>query len=583
MDNINLEELFIIIDNNIDDNFFIDNIIDYISQNFESINYNLFIQKIIIKLDTNTFILNFFNPLINKLNVYRKIILYDLIININDLNILKKLILIDYFGFEDLYNIFKQKKLSINDNVELLNYICIYKKDDIINSLINFSYMTKNNLSPIILFILSLIELYNKYNNNNLIEKINKILNELIYPMTEINNIIYNTLNVELNLINNILKNENNISIIYNYYINLYEKNLINNSIIEDIIIFINIINKINDNENIINMNNGLLNKLKFFLINDNLNIHEKTSLLIKICKIITHEKQNYIPYNLIFYINHYLSNVKFLEWSNLDEKINIFLFISQILLKLYRIDHFNQFNQFNQFNLNEQNELLYNMVYYEGEIFKLLEYIFKTNTTFINYTLIKESLYGLINVLNIFGEIENYILNNVLNNNIDIKNYDYIFYKSNLNISSYLIFLSNTSDLYRFNFDTMIKNFIITKFIFLYKLMDTDNIIYFGLEYDLIKEYYNNKFIKISDDFIILLEEYKKISEESNIFIDENPDSDLVDNIFSIKIINPYKLPKSNDLYERCTLRLLIKESNKHPLTREILTLQELDEFNRI
>lgn len=110
---------------------------------------------------------------------------------------------------------------------------------------------------------------------------------------------------------------------------------------------------------------------------------------------------------------------------------------------------------------------------------------------------------------------------------------------------------------------------------------MDTDNIIYIGLEYDLIKEYYNNNFIKISDNFIILLDEYKKISEESNIFIDKNPDSDLIDNIFSIKIINPYKLPKSNDLYERFTLRLLIKESNKHPLTREILTLKELDEFN--
>ena len=48
MDNINLEELFIIIDNNIDDIIFIDNIIDYISQNFENIDYNLFIQKIII-------------------------------------------------------------------------------------------------------------------------------------------------------------------------------------------------------------------------------------------------------------------------------------------------------------------------------------------------------------------------------------------------------------------------------------------------------------------------------------------------------------------------------------------------------
>ncbi len=110
---------------------------------------------------------------------------------------------------------------------------------------------------------------------------------------------------------------------------------------------------------------------------------------------------------------------------------------------------------------------------------------------------------------------------------------------------------------------------------------MNTNNILYYGLEYDLIKEYYNKNFIKISNEFIILLDEYKKILDESNKFIDDNPESELIDTIFSIKIINPYKMPKSNDLYERCTLRLLIKESKKHPLTREQLNLEELDQFN--
>ena len=112
---------------------------------------------------------------------------------------------------------------------------------------------------------------------------------------------------------------------------------------------------------------------------------------------------------------------------------------------------------------------------------------------------------------------------------------------------------------------------------------MNTNNIIYYGLEYDLIIEYYNKNFFKISEDYLIVLEEYKKISEEYNKFVDENPESELIDYIFSIKILNPYKLPKSNDLYERFALRLLIKESNKHPLTRETLILEELDEFNKI
>ena len=109
MDNINLDELFDIIDNNIDDKIFMDNIIDYIEQNFDNIEYIFFIQKIILNLDKYGFIINFLNPLINKFNTYRKIILYDLIININDIHILKNMFLLDYFGFENLYNIFKYK------------------------------------------------------------------------------------------------------------------------------------------------------------------------------------------------------------------------------------------------------------------------------------------------------------------------------------------------------------------------------------------------------------------------------------------------------------------------------------------
>jgi hypothetical protein len=574
MDNINLDELFNIIENNINDNIFIDNIIEYIEQNFDNIEYNIFIKKIISKIDDCKFILKLLNPLINKLNVYRKIILYDLILNIDEINILKNLYLLDYFGFENLYNIFRYKKFSINDNVELLNWLYIYNKNDILYDLIKYQYKPKNNIDTFILIVLSVIELYNKYNHLELIKFIDKLLSEVIYPMTEINNIIIETLNVEIESIMKLFKNEANTNIIYNYYINLYEKNILNNNEIEDILIFINIINKINQTNILID---NLLNRLKFFLINDKLNIHEKTSLFIKLCKFIINEKQKYIPYNFIFYINHYLSNVKFLEWSNLDEQINIFLFISKILLKLY------QFNQidFNQIDFNQSEQLLYNLIYYEGEIFKLLENIYKSNTTFINYTLIKESLYGLINVLNIFSEIENHILNILLNNNVDKKEYDYIFYKSNLNLSYYILYLKKTEDTYRFNLNIMINNFIITKLIFLYKLMDTNNVYYYGLEYDLIKEYYNKNFIKISDEFIILLDEYKKILDEYNKFIDDNLESDLIDTIFSIKIINPYKLPKSNDLYERCTLRLLIKESEKHPLTRESLSLEELDEFN--
>mgnify|MGYP003343763570 CR=1 FL=1 len=66
----------------------------------------------------------------------------------HQLDILKNMFLLDYFGFENLYNIFKYKKLSINDNVELLNWLYVYNKSDIINDLIKFRIAAINGDNP---------------------------------------------------------------------------------------------------------------------------------------------------------------------------------------------------------------------------------------------------------------------------------------------------------------------------------------------------------------------------------------------------------------------------------------------------
>ena len=558
---IDLNNLFDIIDKNINDSEFIEYMIDYIKNNFINIDYEDFINKIILSIDNDLFIINFVNILINKMSTHRKLILHDLIIKINNNKILSDLCKLDYFGFENLYNIFKFKNFSIKDNYSLINTLFIYGKFDIIDKLLDFIYKTNINNDILTVIIISIIYFINKNFIHNdyikIINKINKILFDIIYPLFELNNILNETLQLELTL--NLFTNNDKINIINKYYLNLFDKNLIDDILIKQLYIHINILIRNDKIEYIYD----LCDRMKYYLSNDKLNIHEKTILFIKICTYLTNDKYEIIPEDIIQYINYYLSNVKFLDWSNFDEKINIIMIISKILLKLY---------QKNLIKLNKKNdeELLYNII----------ENVLLNNITYTNYTLIKESVYGLINVLNIFVEVQISLLNFNFNNNNDC-DCDYIFYKLNINLSSYILFLLKSKELYKFNFMIMINNFIVSKLIILNEQMNKTDMIYIGLEYEKIYEFYNNKFIKISNNFIEKLDFYKNKLDEDNKYIDNNPDLELIDNIFSIKIKNSYRLPKSNESYERCTLRLLIKESGKNPLTRELLTLNELDNYN--
>lgn len=589
---ISITDIIKTVKDNLTDNDFIDDLIDnminYIHDNFYDFNYDNFIENIINNLEDEIFLISFINPLINKLNSHRKIILSDIIKSLNDIDKLKNIFLLDYAGFEQLYLVYKFKNFNNNVYCGLLIFIFTLGKIDILKSLLEFVYNTKINYDIIYTIIISFMIFHNKIFNNindfdfndnhkeNYILFTKKLLNytkNILYPLFELNDIVAQTFQMENT---NTFLTENNIFIINDFFINILNK--INYyydiSIIKNIINYIEILTKHNFYNNIYE----LINNLTKLLDNSILNIHDKTLLLIKICKYISNDSYKNVPLNMIYYINYYLSNIKFLEWSTFDEKINIVMLISKTLFKIYQHNLIHN----NKSYPNLLQSLLYNLLYYEKECFNIIEFVLKNDITYNTYTLLKDTIYGLINTLNIFVEIEIYICEK-LNISFQYEDYDYIMYKNNLNTTSYVLFLMGNNNLYKFNTQTLIHNFIISKYIMLYNQMLYDRLPYIGIDYICVKEYYDTYYINLPELFINKINILENRYNDMNKFIDENPDSDLIDPLFAIKIENIYKLPNRNEKFEKITLRLLIKESEKNPFTRDPLNITELDEYNKL
>ena len=578
----NIDDLFLTIKENLLDNQIIDNIINNIKENFFEFEYNELIVKLMQNLDDEIFIISFINPLINKLNTYRNVILTDIIKLTNNILHLKNIFLIDYAGFEQMYAIYKTKKISNNMFSDILFFIYNLGKIDILINLIEFIYKTKINYEIIynivISFMIFHVKLFNEdirdYNNyfkdnyKNITNILLEFTNTILYQLFELNDYITYTFKFDTKT----FLTEDNMNIIENFFINILNKieHYYDISLIKNIIQYIEILSKHNFYQNMYELTYIMIK----FIDNDILNIHDKTSLLLKLCKFMASDSYKQIPNNTLYYVNYYLSNVKFLEWSTFDEKISIIIMISKLLFKLYQNNNIN--------NKDLYSSLLYNIIYYEKESVNIIEYVLQNNITFNTYTILKETIYGLINTLNIFVELEIYLCCK-LNTLIPYEEYDYILYKNNLNLTSYVMFLLKNENLYKFNTQTLIHNFIVSKYVMIYNQMLYDKLPYIGLDYDKIKEYYDTYYIKsFSELFMVKLNILEQQYNDMNKFIDENPDSYLIDPIFTIKIQNVYKLPKSNEKFEKITLRLLIKESSKNPFTREALSLIELDKFNQ-
>ena len=128
-----------------------------------------------------------------------------------------------------------------------------------------------------------------------------------------------------------------------------------------------------------------------------------------------------------------------------------------------------------------------------------------------------------------------------------------------------------------KFSLKILIKNIIITKFIILNNQIDINRFYYYGLEYDKIINYYNDIQFKISHNFVDKIETIKNEESIKNENLYE-------DNLFCVKIKNPYRLPSQSsesDFFERDMIRLLIREKQQDPYTRKPLTLIELDKYN--
>lgn len=571
-DIIDIDEIFLTIKNNISNNDIIDNYINYICDNFNNIDYDDFIQQIIQNLNNELVIVSFINPLMNKLYTYKKVILNDIINLTSDLTHLKNLFIIDFIGYDILFNILKYKNMTYKSYSSILEFIYNIGKKDIIIKIINYLFKQKLNYEIIFNIILAFISFHkilspNTNDYKQITSKLLDFINVMLYPLFELNELIITTFQN-----NNIFLTEENINVINEFLSHI----IINKEYYYDILIiknctqFIDILirNKLYDKTyNIINELTNLLN-------NDLLNIHDKTSLLLRLIKFITDDGYNNIPQNMLYNINYYLSNIKFLEFSTFEEKINILFLISKLLFKIYKYNLLD--NQDNKLYCN----MLYNLFYYEKESFTIIEYVLKNEILFTTYTLIKETIYGLITVLNIFVEIEIFICNK-LNINCNYVDYDYILYKNNLNTTSYISFISTNDKLYKFNTNIMIHNFMISKYIILFNQLEKNRLPYIGLEYSKLKEYYNKYNIRFSDLFINKLNELEQKFNDTNDYMDKNPESNNIDSLFMIKIETPYKLPKSNETYEKISLRLLIRDTNKNPFTREIITLEELDNYN--
>lgn len=561
----NCSQIFNLIKDNINDQKLIDSNIHILIKDFFDYNYDDIIYNIIIDIDDPIFIINFLNKFIENIPDYKDLIILDIIKKSNVTHKLKQLFLLDYANNKMLFNIYQYKNLTNDNYIEILDFIVLIGKIDIIIELLNTFFIDKIKYTKIFTLLTSLISYHKNINDEyiyviftkSLIKFINNIL-----PLFELTEIINNM------LIENYNESNVKLGLIIDFYINVIDKFNIyfNITAVNNSVEILNIIIK-----NKINVNNKeiLINKLKELLTHNYLNIHEKIDLFINLIKMLLRESNENLLDNFIIYIYYIFDNINFLEWMNIDEKIIIFELISKILLKLKNC---------NKLNCDYIDNILYYILYYENECFNLLTKILETTIDFSIYNIMKSSTYNLLTIINIFIDIEDYYFDNIKDKYISD-----LFYKNNLNttvIINHLINDKNFLNIIKFNSDILLKNIIISKLILIYKYSHLDIFPYIGIDYDNYEKYIDDNNIKLFNDINTKLLLLKNKYEDMNKRLETiNPLH--IDNIFNIKIIDPVLLPNCNDLFEKMSMMLLLRETKKHPYTREKITIDELIEYN--
>lgn len=561
--NLDCNKIFEEINVNINDKYIVDINIDILATNFYLFNYDDIINNIIFNLDDTTFIINCLNKLLDNITEYKKTILIDIINGTNNINKLKHLFLLENINYKLLYDIYKFKSLSVDNYIDIYDFLLIIGKINIIEDLLQ-NCSTKINQTKLIVLLSSIFSFHQKLETEYiyseftliLIKFINKIL-----PFFELTEIINNLF---------IFNNDNSkLELILEFYKLVIDK--------YEIYFNINAIDKSIEILNIIVKNNLSSNNYKYILdtlinlINSSyLNIHEKFNLFIDITKILIDDKSNYVPINYLDQMIYIFENIKFLTWITIDEKISVFNILSKILLKIKKLNKLSD-------NVNNYDTLLYHILYFENECFNLLTNLLNMEIEFNIYNLMKESVYNFIAAINIFTEICDYYFDNIKDKYIKD-----LFYKNNLNISVMLNYINdnNIYKLSKFNTDILLKNIIISKLIIIYKHCNNIDYPLIGLDYENLINYIETKNINIFYDINTKINLLKNKFNSYNDNLD-NLNQQYIDNIFNIEILDPIMLPNLNDFFEKTTLYLLIREANKNPYTRESINLDELIEYN--
>jgi hypothetical protein len=590
MENIIIENLFDNLLINLDNDNVIENIIHCIKENLYGETYQLVIDLIIKNLENIDFVLNFLNKLFYYIPSKQIIMLDDIINKINDVDKIKNLFFIDNTDDFIYFNIYFIKNLEYDKLSELTQYIYdIGKINMLINSIKKYIIkieINNNNLIKLLNIIEIFIDFYNLLNNNmmsdTIINFITNLMNNHLFIYADaikiIEVIFTNNPSNNQDFINK-FKNLNLINKIINFYSNILD-NCNNNykSIFTSIIFYISntfLFLKVRENQFNIEIFNPLFEKLVnlMYLNNDIINIHDKLIIFIKLSNIFIIYDMINIPSNYVDTLLIFFKSVKFLDWSSFDECIDIFNYISKMLLILDK----------NHILFNTKcDELLFEILNYEDNILKFVESYINKNINFISYTSIKTILYDLINIINVFSQIESNLINH-MNINYCFASYSDVIYKFNIQINKFISLTSN-KNINKFNIDLLMRNTIITKFIIFYNQIKLNRFTNYNIEYDEILNYYNKINYVISVDFVENINNIKKIYEDDLILTDKYNDIQndyFIDKIFCIDIKNPYLLPKYDDFFERDLIRLTIRETNRNPLTREKITLTELDEYN--
>ena len=579
--NINFREKFDYIKQNLDDDIYITNTINLISNNYYTLNYDLFIEDLIMTLDDTNFVIMFINKLFDKLYQKTKIILQNMIKSIlkknNCINKLQNLFLLDCIDDTILFDIYKFNNKNDDNYLLLLEWIYEIGKIDIINKLMDNLIINLDNITYYVMFdiIISLIKFHKKLINTDFYVSYSKkliIIMKIVISLFELTEIIRDILMFNQN--DDIFFNEK-IIIIFDFYKNILQNRDIYFDIIiyEQIIKLLNFLVKINSN---INNNYEIIDELIKLIYSSSLNIHEKTQLFIDISNFLLNDKINYIPSNFIKLINYYISNIKFISWSNIDEKIIILENISKLLLEIKKK---------NELYFDDFDNMIYNILYLETEIFNMIKIILQTNILYTNYNLIKNTIYTFITILNIFNDILYIYFNLCKENNIY---YGDLLHKNNLIINIYVNFFNNKDNISfitKYNTHILFRSIMINKFMIVVDHIDYEKFPIYGLEFDMIINYYQNINVNILLNFIDKINIIKDKCIKSNEFIEKYNninDNIYIDNIFSIEIQDPIMIPKSEIFYEKSTMYLLLRETHKNPYTREDLNLNDVIEYNK-